>query len=58
MRYSCSVCGAWRKVCARPNRSCFIPIERNFDVPRSIEVVREELPEKLTVYVVGGNGGD
>jgi L-ascorbate metabolism protein UlaG (beta-lactamase superfamily) len=25
---------------------------------RSIEVVREELPEKLTVMVVGGNGGD
>jgi L-ascorbate metabolism protein UlaG (beta-lactamase superfamily) len=25
---------------------------------RTIEVVREELPEKLTVMVVGGNGGD
>ena len=25
---------------------------------RSVEVVREELPEKLTVYVLGGNGGD
>jgi L-ascorbate metabolism protein UlaG (beta-lactamase superfamily) len=25
---------------------------------RSIEVAREELPEKLTVMVVGGNGGD
>ena len=25
---------------------------------RTIEVVREELPEKLTVVVLGGNGGD
>jgi hypothetical protein len=25
---------------------------------RTIEVAREELPEKLTVMVVGGNGGD
>ena len=28
------------------------------DAPRTIEVAREELPEKLTVMVVGGNGGD
>ena len=25
---------------------------------RTIEVVREELPEKLTVMVLGGDGGD
>ena len=25
---------------------------------RTIEVAREELPEKLTVMVLGGNGGD
>ncbi len=25
---------------------------------RTIEIAREELPEKLTVIVVGGDGGD
>jgi L-ascorbate metabolism protein UlaG (beta-lactamase superfamily) len=25
---------------------------------RAIEVAHDKLPEKLTVYVVGGNGGD
>jgi len=36
------------------------PLEPDFVWPdrRSIEVVREELPEKLTVVVLGGEGGD
>lgn len=36
------------------------PLEPDFVWPgrRSLEVVREELPEKLTVIVLGGDGGD
>jgi hypothetical protein len=36
------------------------PLDPDFVWPDrpSLEVVREELPEKLTVIVLGGNGGD
>ena len=36
------------------------PLDADFIWPdrRTIEVVREELPEKLSVVVLGGNGGD
>jgi L-ascorbate metabolism protein UlaG (beta-lactamase superfamily) len=50
----------WGRAQVERFQSLMQPLDADFVWPEqpTIEVVREELPAKLTVVVVGGNGGD